>query len=144
MTVKFQIEHLGWNETIEAITPQQAWAQISDAKEIDAGGLVRFRELPWNGQYIWDKKPDGRKRKGQWYYVSPSWFSFKDERPPETDTRQFSVSELKWARRHPGSFAVRHARILVQIPFNTRDKAKQWAIENYRGLTSWHVEQLPY
>lgn len=34
-----------------------------------AGVLLRFREIPWNGKFRWDKKLDGRTRRGEWYYV---------------------------------------------------------------------------
>lgn len=72
--MRFEIE-CGKRRIINADSPQEAWRKF---RKTIAGhqmaDMVRFREVPWNAQYAWDKKQGGHARPGQWYYCHPCWF----------------------------------------------------------------------
>lgn len=77
-TIRFEIE-CGERHILKANSPQEAWRQFSKVvPENKRGGLVRFREKPWNTRYTWDKKLSGHSRPGQWYCCDPCWFGTTD------------------------------------------------------------------
>lgn len=75
MTVRFEIDCGGYSGTFAAPTPQDAWAQfVHDKDNLEMGILVRFREIPWNGEYVWERPRTKKKdKRGSWYYVEPKW-----------------------------------------------------------------------
>jgi hypothetical protein len=70
--VRFEIECGDYRKVIHAATPKSAWKYFtSTTKGDNRSGLLRYREVPWNGKYTWDPK-EGHTRNGQWYYVNAS------------------------------------------------------------------------
>lgn len=52
------------------------------------------------------------------------------------------MGDAKFIEKNKGKFAIKHAGILVQRAFDTKEAAATWAEGNYRYASSWTVVQL--
>lgn len=66
--VRFEIQCGRYRKTVNAATPEAAWRYFITGRAPGLSDLMRFREVPWNGQYTWDQKA-GKYKRGQWYFM---------------------------------------------------------------------------
>lgn len=77
--MRFEIECGSNRFIVDADSPQAAWEAFKIKAQHDLSDLARFREIPWNSKYTWDRRFGGHRKTGQWYYVHPCWFATAGE-----------------------------------------------------------------
>ena len=80
--VRFEIE-CGPRLTVDGNTPQEAWLSfVAQVGDVFLPKMARFREIPWNKEYSWDKGI-GNDRLGRFYFVERTWFARDQALPAE-------------------------------------------------------------